>query len=252
MSTEDYKFYQELIERSRRRLNALTIRVNNFAWVEDGGDDAQAHEELARGLFGHVKGKCFDRPPLELKDINFQNQDLHAFDRTWYHYIDLTKLRTIQIWNCPGTDHMLRCMINLSKTQPLQLQGLVLSFDDFAHAPLLTEELLRCISGLSYLNLCYVPTLPPGVARQDLDIRCLSGHAETLQDLYLGVGTNNPTSALNTHWTSVSSDIHWLTQRCQNLKQLAVAMPDLEMDDALAGRWGDFHESLVSWQTPQN
>ena len=222
--TEDYAFYHELIERSRNRLKALTVRVKEFEWLDEpewlsnaDNDNDEACEELARGLFGHVKKDRYDRPPLELRDINFQNQNLSAFDNTWAQYIDLARLRTLQVWNCYRTNWMLGCLIDLAKSQTLRLEGLVISIEDQADSPLLTPDFLESISGLRYLNLCYVPLAGSG----RFDVQCLKSHADTIQDLYLGIGTNSlavNAGASTSLRIPKYGDVFWLAKWCRNLK----------------------------------
>lgn len=248
LSHRDHDFYSELIKRSGKRLKALTIRVKQFAWHEHGGLHAGGCTELAQRLFEHGKGE-HDQTPLQLRDINFQNQNLGSFDATWRHYIDMTKLRTIQIWNCYRVDFMLQSLIDLTKSHTLRLEGLVLSFEDTRDSPTLVETFLRSFTGLCYLNLCFVPEncIPGRKARPiTFDIRCLAHHCRTMQDLYIGVGTNIPPGSLHTSlWMPKMTDVQWLVSECRNLKQLAIAMPKLEVDHALSGEWGQYLTYIV-------
>ena len=241
LSPRDYNFYCDLIQRSQKRLQALTVRVNDFAW--HGKVKTHASEELARGLFGDNEGK-YSRPPLELRDINFQNQDLGAFDTTWAHYIHFSRLRTIQIWNCANTDKMLDYMIGMAKSQPLRLEGLVLSYEEWVQAPRLAEKFLKSISGLCYLNLCF-NRLGDEVGQSSFDLKCLSSHFKTLQDVYIGIGTNC-SRGQGSLWRPSEGEIQLLASQCPRLRQLAVALPSISVDDVLAGRLGECFMYLVS------
>lgn len=252
LSVKDLEFYKDLIERSRGHLRALTVRTNDFEWVPGVGIDPDTCEQLVRGLFDHAEGDCYDKPPLYLVDLNLQNRDLSNFDTTWNRYIDFAKLRTMQIWNCKNADAVLGCLIRLAKTRTLQLHGLVLSFDSTGMAPYLTEDFLRCIFGLKYLNICYLPA-NRGQMLKSFDVRCLSSHVDTLQDLYLGMGTNSAmfSPKLESCWITGCNNIEWLVNSCRRLKQLAVAMPEVTMTDALGGRWGSYIQRLVGSPVPR-
>ena len=246
LSTADFTFYRDLIERSRKRLLAMTIRVHDFAWLHKYDKTTGACEQLARGFFDHTEGAPYDRPQLELRDLNFQNQDLRAFDSTWQQYIDFTKLRTLQIWNCPETDSMLKRLIDLAPSQPFRLEGLVLSFEEVSESPTLAEKFLSSLTGLRYLNICYIPS----TQTSSFNMGCLASHADTVQDLYLGIGSSD-SFRMAPLWQPSSGEVQWLTSQCRNLRQLALAMPELDMDDALAGRWGKYQQHLVSWRAPR-
>lgn len=136
---------------------------------------------------------------------------------------------------------MLLCLIDLAKSQPLRLDGLVISLLDIADSSEftlpLTEMLLKCNRDLQYLSLSfkYNPSseTPPG----DLDNRSLSSHSDTIQDLYLGVGFIDHGFSYFVSWPSALEDIRWQTKHCRKLKQLAVPMPDIAIEDAVAEHW---------------
>ena len=194
---------------------------------------------MAKGLFEHI-GSGSDPQVPELNDINFQNQDFSTFTATWLRFIDFTKLRTLQIWNCDNVDHLLLALRDLATAQPMRLHGLVLSFESANQAPTLVEEFLSSFSGLQYVNLCYVPKKPHPAT---FDVRCLVNSRHSLKDLYLGIGSN-ATFRIPLH-ALYSEDLMWLSSNCPNLRQLAVALPMFHLDDALAGRWGAYGDALV-------
>lgn len=237
LSKSDYDFYRELIERSRPHLKALTVRVNEFGWLDP---DEKPSEELARELFGHSHGE-YGGSPLVLRDINFQNQNLGLFEKTWRHYIDFTKLRTLQVWNCPGVDKLLRGLINLTQHEPLQLEGLVLSFEDDYHSPKLTEEFLTSFSGLRYLNLCYDPC----DRYVCFNMPAMRSHVNTIQDLYIGIGANYHSAGIKL-WAPDFRDSVWMVQHCRKLRQLAIALPKVSISDVLKGNLGEYESRLVS------
>ncbi|KAK3701567.1 hypothetical protein LTR37_015421 [Vermiconidia calcicola] len=194
---------------------------------------------LAKGLFEHI-GSGSDPQVPELNDINFQNQDFSTFTATWLRFIDFTKLRTLQIWNCDNVDHLLLALRDLATAQPMRLHGLVLSFESANQAPTLVEEFLSSFSGLQYVNLCYVRKKPHPAT---FDIRCLVNSRHSLKDLYLGIGSN---ATIKIPLIVLScEDLMWLSSNCPNLRQLAVALPMFHLDDALVGRWGGYGDALL-------
>jgi len=189
-------------------------------------------------MFDHHKGP-YRRPGLPLNDINLQNQDLSAAEQTWSRYIDFSTLRTLQIWNCSGVDNLLGSLIGLARTQPLQLEGVVLSFETARQAPLLAQDFLKSFSGLVYLNLCF----PGELYVREFDVKCLTKHASTMRDLYIGIGSNR--YSFVPLWQPTSAEMHWLVENFRNLRQLAVAMPRLFTDDVAGGKWDEYISILV-------
>ena len=238
----DVGFYQQLIERSVKTLKALTIRTENFAGPGEKTSFfvRNASEFLARGLFKHCM-PVGSQPLLELNDLNFQNQNLHSAGSTWLQFIDFTRLRTLQVWNCDNSDDLLANLQALTRSEPLRLHGLVLSFEPSDQAPRLAQEFIGSITGLRYLNLCYSPEKPEQTA---FNVQCLYGSRYTIKDLYLGIGNNNMTTP-HLHVPS-RDDLTWLCINCLNLAQLAIALPEISFDDAFAGRWGDYGFALVT------
>lgn len=245
ISIRDVDFYRELIGRSCHRLKALTVRVSNSSWLGPDASSAQSSKELARGLFAHRTEGDYAGEPLVLRDINLQNQDLRAFDSTWRRYIDLSKLCNLQVWNCYRTDCMLQCLMDRAKESPLRLEGLVLSFERPQWSPSLAESFIGSISGLRYLNLCYMPA----TGKSSFDLHCLANHAHTIQDLYIGIGANEryrlQVGNIQPLWTPTLSEVGWLAKSCRSLRQLAIALPKVRMLDARAGHWHQYLRFLV-------
>ena len=232
----DIECYQQLIERSARTLEALTIRTENFSGSGNSIPifGASASTYLAKGLSkGH-------RPKLVLNDVNFQNQDLRTAGSIWLRSIDFTNLGTLQMWNCYNVDDLLTELLELNRVQRLRLHGLVLSSESISQAPKRAEEFVGAISGLHYLNLCDLPKKPEETS---FSIRCLQGHKDSVKDLYIGVGSNcrgsRPLHVLS------SKDLRWLSANCSSLRQLAIALPPLLLKEAFACRWGDYGIALV-------
>lgn len=156
-------------------------------------------------------------------------------------FIDFARLRTLQLWNCDNADTLLSCLISLAETEQLRLHGLVLSFEEKYQWPTRAQDFLAATSGLRYLNLDCVPE------REDqtrFDIKCLQGHSNSIKDLLLGIGSN--CGDFPPLYTPSVDDITWLTANCVKLRQLAIALPPLRLDDALAGQWDEYGEVLVS------
>ncbi|KAK5172589.1 uncharacterized protein LTR77_002709 [Saxophila tyrrhenica] len=245
---EDVQFYQRLIERSHHRLKALTVRAHDFPPLRwDYSQDPPAlsdvdgdTEMLACSLLHHLSYYSIYPRTLQLHDLNLQNQDLAGVTETWLMYVDFTKLQTMQIWNCDNADVLLEALEKMAQHQRLRLHGLVLSFEEAEQAPQRAQQYLAATSGLSYLNLCYVPTFS---ANQSFSVRSIAPHASTIRDLFIGIGSNI------TRNTPLSlprlSDIEWLASNCTKLRQLAIPLPPLNTDDALAGRWGEYEEILA-------
>ena len=237
----DIDFYQQLIERSAKTLKALTVRTQNFSGADDQfpPDEWRGSFRFAKALFKHFRG-LNRQPELELDDLNLQNQDLLSAPGTWRWYIDFTKLRTLQLWNCELADGLLLHLIRLAKEQSLRLHGVVLSFEHSRQAPTKAQTFVGSIAGLQYLNLCYTPH---ETEKQTFDLRCLIPHRDSIKDLYIGVGANN--QSLQFHHVLSSDDLTWLSSNCLKLVQLGIALPPFRMDDAFAGRWGECGSALV-------
>lgn len=254
----DIGYYQDLIKRSAIALNALTVRSENFdedrEWrplyrqdrVKDI-DGMSTSEYLARNLFKHIltANSC---PKLEISDLNLQSQDLKTAADTWLRAIDFTKLRTLQLWNCRNADVLLRDIQIVASNNEMQLHGLVLSFEEPDDAPATALDFVRTVSsGLSYLNLCYIPELDKRTLNPTKELSIShyllssSGGGRRLKDLYLGIGSNGMSWA---HYEQLRvplmDDLNSISTTCLDLRQWAIAMPPVAFDDALAGRWGDY------------
>ena len=250
----DVTFYQQLLQRSAKTLQALTVRSETFIDSDDGEEngfiyDPEARnpsEALCRALFSRaVKHQL--QPPLEICDLNLQNQDLSSTNSTWLRAIDFSKLRTLQLWNCDRADDLLVELMALNSISPLRLHGLVLSFEHPKQAPLKGLEFVRSIRGLKYLNLCYCPK--DLLSEIDLDKRddasgdntgfieyVVLPHAETIKDLYFGIGANDIRHPLCLHQLELC-DFTTMSKKCQNIRQLAIPMPRICADDFFARRW---------------
>lgn len=160
----------------------------------------------------------------------------------WLQLIDFSKLRTLQIFDCEGVDDLLKRLIE-SKTCPLmRLHGLTLSFDALGDVPCLEAQFLTCISGLHFLHLSNVME---DVERTPFDIRCLDTHKHTLRDLYISPNMlfEDDTREIQ---APLLSDVQWLSTYCPHLRQVAIAFPSLDIDDAFAGLWGEYAQFVVS------
>jgi hypothetical protein len=249
----DISFYQQLLQRSSRTLQALTVRSETFIDSDDGEENGLIYDPgaqnrsdaLVRALFSRaVKHQL--QPPLEICDLNLQNQDLRSAKITWLRAVDFGKLRTLQLWNCDRADDLLVELMALNNTSPLKLHGLVLSFEYSNQTPLKGLEFVRSIRGLKYLNICYCPEeLPPELDHDKRNDRidgstafvdCIAQpHAETIKDLYFGIGANDD------HYIRLYQlelyDFLTMGKKCQNIRQLAVPMPELYADDFFARHW---------------
>ena len=179
------------------------------------------------------------RTKLTLHDLNLQNHDFRGTTDTWLRSVDFTKLKALQVWDCAGIDDLLDGLLGIAQTQHLQLNGLVLSIEYWDYSLKLVIQFLSCISSLEYLNL----SLPnPQPNPQAFSWEVLEQHKHSIRDLYLGIGSNSssgtPLQVLSLH------DFDWLRLNFLNLRQLAIALPALRMDDALAGRWKDYRWAL--------
>lgn len=237
---QETKFYQQMIERSGKALKALTVRAERLGPIfeEMVLDEKDTTEVLARCLFTHGLP---NKTRVELKDLNFQCQDFSLAASTWVQVVDFSKLRSIRIWNCNEVDNLFQALLDSSTHEPLHLEGLILSLDRTSQFPTLAQEFVSSISGLQYLQLCYAPVI---IKDTGFDLRCLEKHKSTLKDLYLGIGANDidlPPLHRFSH-----EELKWICSNCVGLRQLAIALPVLRLDDACAGRWGKFGDALVS------
>ena len=102
------------------------------------------------------------------------------------------------------------------------------------------------LCGLKYLNLCF-PRNSVDSATSSGFYRLLlrKGHKDTIMDLYWGEGANNvrETCRLN---VPPREDLEPMCRECVNLRQLAIPMPILRIDNALSGQWGEFGVYVVS------
>ena len=155
-----------------------------------------------------------------------------------------TRLRTLQLWNCSEADALLIELIDLNRKTAMRLHGLVLSFEEPDEAPHRALEFLSSISGLKYLNLCYCPGDNTVKLGGFLLHVILESHRASLKDLYIGIGANN-----SRHDPLDVPDYYDLRAVCydyKEIRQLAVAMPTLQFEDAFANQWGAFGAYLVS------
>lgn len=249
----DLSFYRKLIERSANLLQALTVRSETLVNSLELADPKQTFKRFAeedyhvRELFAQIL--IHERQPaIEIGDLNLQNQELARTKSTWIRAIDFTKLRTLQLWNCTCADNLLVELMEINRTTPLQLNGLVLSFEDPEQAPLRGLEFIRSLSGLRYINLCYCPKNgpeeTPSITGGLIEYALL--HGETIKDLYFGLGANHMRQ--QKHYVPDRSELGRLSRKCTKIRQLAIAMPWLHMDDVFTGLWEqtEFGLCLVS------
>lgn len=246
----DIHFYREMIRRSTKTLRALTIRTEKVRppWDKQMMHDRNTSDYMAKGLFGHCL-PAGSHPMLELNDLNFQNQDLSLSKDMWLHFIDFTKLRTLQVWNCDNVNALLNEVQSIACRDPsaLRIHGLVLSFEDASDTLGSAMSLISSISGLQYLNLCWPQELPDEKSEKampDFSIRSLEKHKRSLQDLYLGIGANrlSPSRQL---FVPKQNEFDYISS-FSRLRQLALALPPIRLDEAMTGQWGEFGRAVVS------
>lgn len=241
----DITFYRQLIERSGSALKALTVRTCSF-----GGSSGLLHrrdsEGLAKALFNYDRSKEHVTP-LQLADLNLQNQDLRICKSIWIKHVDFSKLSTLQVWNCDNPGSLLRRLQDYSRRRPLRLHGLVLSFEDKVDL-FEVQDFVGSLSSLQYLNLCYVPST---AEHSFFDVKCLESHKHTLKDLYLGIGCNNRTAHFNNQDFHAmqrlsSASLRWLCTDFTQLRQLAIALPPVSLEDVFTGQWNEYCNAIVS------
>ena len=105
----------------------------------------------------------------------------------------------------------------------------------------MAQDFIRSISGLQYLNLCYVPAFED---YSFFDVKCLENHKHTLKDLYFGIGANN----LGYHSLQRLSidEFQWMCSSLTHLRQLAIPLPQVRLDDVFTAQWHGYDSAIVS------
>lgn len=172
----DLEAYQHII--ANAPLKDLAIRTASCLNDLDRplADSKDSDGLLSQMLFSHLKG-CVPEQRIQLEELLFQSTEFTFSERSFLQYIDCTCLRRLDLSECEGAAHLIRCITSEFKAQGSQLQTFV--FDPVRTTTLnakVLDEFLQSFRGLKTLAITGVEWCP----RPDLDR--LENHGHTLEE----------------------------------------------------------------------
>ena len=190
-SKEELEYYTALINLSCHTLRNLTVST----WILGEGIDERAELEHRNDPKGEplktLLGPFMDsnsQPKLALAKLNVANQYLKPSTAYLNRCVDFTNLEELVILECAGIDHFIHVVMDTFTSRLAKLYGLNIRCE-WRDPPSKVSGLLRIFSGLRYLVLSFWRYCGQ---ESRFDIKCLSNHTSTLQDLYLAARLDSP------------------------------------------------------------
>ena len=240
-SKEELEYYTMLINLSRDTLRNLAVHTYTLGQASDVRVDLNHNDDPQGEPLKTLLRPSTNRdsqPKLALANLLVVYQYLRPSTEFLNKSVNFSTLEKLVIVECAGVDYLISSIVEAFRPGLAKLYGLNIQCDWRATK---IPGLLRAFGGLQYL----IPSFLRYRGEDSLfDIKCLSTHTSTLQDLYFGLGEN--ASEVSPLYIPDEHDVGWLSANMQKLRQLALAMPAIRMDEALSDNEGDFGRSIVS------
>ncbi|KAK4505138.1 hypothetical protein PRZ48_003101 [Zasmidium cellare] len=225
-SIHDFELYQWLI--ARAPLRRLTIATTSSLDSLPAGlsDTDESNGVLSKTLFSHVRDRVL--PPAQVECLVLDEINLQHAHRSFARYIDLSHLRSLELHDCAGTDVFIRAMTDgFEDSGCCKLEHFAYAIKETDHIDYkVVEKVLRICSGLKSLMMVGMDDF------KNFDLKLLEKHGSTLRSLAVypnasDDGGSQPMGLAQDFYATV-------VEHCQNLRELALQMPDvlLCMDSA--------------------
>ncbi|KAK5120060.1 hypothetical protein LTR85_006541 [Meristemomyces frigidus] len=246
VSMDELRYCSALLDRSEETCKRLSIRTNTLGPSEkdsQGFDVLGLEGEAMRTLFQHCIG-VEPRRQMNLECLSFSGQDFSSTTNDLCNAVNMPSLRELYIWECRQVDTLLARLIEIFGNEPSQLRKLVIGIKYSQPSPRLIRKLLQSLVGLEYLIVSHWCLSPEDTK---FDVRCLETHKSSLKDLSIGTGENrNRETAL---YGLPEKDMEWLVANVRSLRQVALALPEISLQDALSDEWGGFGKAMACLAT---
>lgn len=208
-------------------------------------DDAQKLTQFTMDkLFG---GACVSLPS-QLQVLSLVEIDMSIAASILSRSMDMSRLRTLELDDCPSTGILLDALAKLSKQSASGSEGQLLlkalsvsTWSEVCECTSL-EAFLASFSGLEWLEIRL--DLYDG----DFHPKSLFGHASTLTHLRISLGVDEERV---TQQVFEQQELSMLLQKCTALEELALALPDVNLKDFVPrASTSMFAQTLVSSLNP--
>lgn len=201
-------------------------------------DTASADGKIFSTLFGHINQVNPSRDTkVLLEKLWLDDIDLAYADRTFLKAIDFSHLTELGLDDCTNTGPVLSHLIRRHESNRPHLRGFSL-INVWQRCDIkLLMRFLRSFSGLEYLRI------KESHARTGFDAGCPDTHLASLTQLYLAFGAN---TTGRQHQIFSLKAVQSLGQCCTRLRQLAIALPAVEIDEVKRGQLGVLRPYMVS------
>ncbi|KAK3709583.1 hypothetical protein LTR37_010804 [Vermiconidia calcicola] len=244
---KNLEFYSRVI-RQVKRLNYLYIRTTSI--IEEIDDEAsewivrdieETDDLVFRKLFSQSSEHGAAYRQIQLHNLLVQDVFLGQADSILFQGIRFELLRYLTIYYCSRADLFLRPLAEyFRKVGHVSLRGLRLSNGDMLSWITAIEDLLKSFSGLQFLLIrehCPDP---------HFNLNSLRTHASSLQHLYIGRGKDD-VRRRKAQWRGSSQDwLRLLYTHNFEIRQLAIALPMIDVSRMDVSRLAPFLKSLVS------
>ena len=226
--------YGRLIEQSKN-LTGLQITIGDIPGVNEDADILNDKENsdglLVKSLFGHVAPYGTSAPlPLEL--LLFSQIELSYAPRTFMKVLQFTKLHTLVLNCCDGSQALLKALKLLFETDGTSLHSF--DYQGTAIQPEIMEGFLSCFTGLRSLKCYYCDNEQISVP----SLSCIKGHSPTLKRLGLDNFNEGPRGR-PIYQPLAIRDAEVLGRNFPALRAVAVVSPPLRISHAHVVEWGD-------------
>ena len=244
---ENLEFYSQII-RQVTRLDYLYIRTTIIIDEIDGPVPEwvirkieETNDLVFRKLFSQSSEPGAAYTQIEVHNLLVQDVLLGQADSILFQGIRFELLRYLTIYYCRRADLFLRPLAEyFRKVGHASLRGLRLSNEDTLSWITAIVDLLKSFSGLEFLLIrehCPDP---------DFNLNSLRTHASSFQHLYIGRGKDDERRR-KAQWRGSSEDwLRLLYLHKFKIRQLAIALPMIEVSRMNVGRCSPFLKSLVS------
>ena len=244
---DDLIFYGCIME--CRKIERLAVRTQSFLLQRDSVPGERAAQlglkntPTEYGSVFHVlfeQGMLITNHPLSLVELCFQDQDLKCFSTKFSATIDIDALQHLHLSECGHSKNLLDVLSKhyTDLGPPSGLRGFIYDQSEYGLGDIYSLE--RFLG--SFNTLEYVQIRIRNSEILDIDLLALIEHKE-IKDVYISI-SNNTADGI-TRW-ELTEDLFYQLTKLQQLRQVALAAPNMTTDLDDADGWDDGLRWLVS------
>ncbi|KAF2159474.1 hypothetical protein M409DRAFT_30095 [Zasmidium cellare ATCC 36951] len=238
-SLDDLELYQWFI--ARAPLRRLAIRTELSCNPLPGGlfDSNGSDGLLSRTLFSHLTNDS-TAPRAQIEGLGMEYTNLQQATRTFSRFVDFSHLRSLELYDCAGTDVFIDAMAgHFQEHGGCKLEHFAYSIVEEDHISYkVVEKVLRTCEGLKSLMLFGIDDFA------HFDLKLFQKHGSSLQALALQPDASEDSDCEEMGLTK--GFYSTIAAHCQNLRELALPMPDVQfgIDEPRASQ--DFDSAMLA------